>query len=111
MIELLAIIIIIFGPARLSETIIAHVIESKVNIIVILTLLESTRLGKPKTLSELTNERGNRRGGGLLSGKVGPGICGPNRVLFRPLRFTNGPFLFENWFRYRLHFCKIHNFQ
>ena len=21
------------------------------------------------------------------------------------------PFLFENWFRYRLRFCKIHNFQ
>ena len=21
------------------------------------------------------------------------------------------PFLFDNWFRYRSHFCKIHNFQ
>ena len=66
------------------------------------------RLGKPKTLSELTNERGNRRGGGVLvlSGKVGTGICGPDRVLFRPLRLTNGPFLFENWFRYRLRFLQ-----
>ena len=27
---------------------------------IILTLLESMKLGKPKTLSELTNERGNR---------------------------------------------------
>ena len=27
---------------------------------IILTLLESVRLGKPKTLSELKNERGNR---------------------------------------------------
>ena len=81
----------------------------RVNIIVILTLLESMRLGKPKTLSELTNERGNRRG--ALSVKVGTWICGPDRVLFRPLRFTNGPFLFENWFRYRLRFCKIHKFQ
>ena len=49
---------------------------------------------------------------GVLSGKVGTGMCGPDRVLFRPLRFTNGPFfLFENWFKYRLRFCKIHNFQ
>ena len=32
----------------------------------VLTLLESMRLGKPKTLSELRNERGNRRGGGYL---------------------------------------------
>ena len=30
---------------------------------IILTLMESMRLGKPKTLSELTNERGNRLGG------------------------------------------------
>ena len=30
--------------------------------------------------------------GGVLSGKVGTGMCGPDRVLFRPLRFTNGPF-------------------
>ena len=31
-------------------------------------------------------------GGGVLSGKVGTGMCGPYRVLFRPLRFSNGPF-------------------
>ena len=30
--------------------------------------------------------------GGVLSGKVGTGMCGPDRVLFRPLRFSNGPF-------------------
>ena len=30
--------------------------------------------------------------GGVLSGKVGTGMCGPDRVLFRALRFTNGPF-------------------
>ena len=29
---------------------------------------------------------------GVLSGKVGTGMCGPDRVLFRPLRFSNGPF-------------------
>ena len=29
---------------------------------------------------------------GVLSGKVGTGMCGPDRVPFRPLRFTNGPF-------------------
>ena len=29
--------------------------------------------------------------GGVLSGKVGTGMCGSDRVLFRPLRF-NGPF-------------------
>ena len=31
-------------------------------------------------------------GGGVLSGKVGTGMCGPDRVLFRTLRFCNGPF-------------------
>ena len=29
---------------------------------------------------------------GVLSGKVGMGMCGPDRVLFRALRFCNGPF-------------------
>ena len=29
---------------------------------------------------------------GVLSGQVGTGMCGPDRVLFRPLRFINGPF-------------------
>ena len=29
---------------------------------------------------------------GILSGKVGTGMCGPDRVLFRSHRFTNGPF-------------------
>ena len=33
-----------------------------------------------------------RGGGGLLSGKVGTGMCGPDKVLFRALRFCNGPF-------------------
>ena len=32
------------------------------------------------------------RPGGVLSGKVGTGMCGPDRVLFRALRFCNGPF-------------------
>ena len=42
----------------------------------------------------------NEVGGGIYSGKVGrpTGMCGPDRAHFRPLRFTNGPFLFENWF-------------
>ena len=31
-------------------------------------------------------------GGGVLSEKVGTGMCGPDRVLFRALRFCNGPF-------------------
>ena len=31
-------------------------------------------------------------GRGVLSGKVGTGMCGPERVLFRSLRFSNGPF-------------------
>ena len=49
---------------------------------------------------------------GVLSGKVGTGMFGPDRVLFQPLRFTNGPlFLFENWFRYRSRFSKMHNFR
>ena len=25
--------------------------------------------------------------------------------------FSMAPFLFENWFRYRSHFCKMHNFR
>ena len=42
---------------------------------------------------------------GVLTGKLGTGMCGPDRVPFRPLRFANGPFfIFENWFRYRSHF-------
>ena len=51
------------------------------------------------------------RGGGVLSEKVDSGMCGPDRVLFRPLRFSNSPILFENWFRYRWRFCKMHNFR
>ena len=35
-----------------------------------------------------------------VSGKVCKGMCGPDRVLFQPLRFTNRPFLFQNWFGY-----------
>ena len=31
---------------------------------------------------------------GVLCGKVGTGMCGPDRVLFRPLRFTNGLFFY-----------------
>ena len=31
-------------------------------------------------------------GGGVLSGKVGTGMYDPERVLFRPLSFTNGTF-------------------
>ena len=34
------------------------------------------------------------RGGGVLSGKVGTGMCGPDRVLFRPLRFSNCPLFY-----------------
>ena len=33
-------------------------------------------------------------GGGVLSGKVGTGMCSPDRVPFRPLRFTNGSFFY-----------------
>ena len=33
-----------------------------------------------------------RGGGGVLIGKVCTGMCGPDRVLFRALRFCNGPF-------------------
>ena len=48
---------------------------------------------------------------GGLSGKVGTGMCGPDRGLFRPLSLSMAPFLFENWFRYRSIFakCKIFN--
>ena len=49
--------------------------------------------------------------GGYHSGKVGTGMCGPDGAHFRPLRFTNGPFLFENWFRYSSRFCKMLNFR
>ena len=49
--------------------------------------------------------------GGIYSGKVGTGMWGPDRAHFQPLRFTNGPFLFENWFRYRSNFCKMLNFR
>ena len=35
--------------------------------------------------------------GGVLSGKVGTGMCGPDGVLFPPLRFTNGPLFIWNF--------------
>ena len=31
---------------------------------------------------------------GVLSGKVGTGMCGPDRAPFRPLGFTNGLFFY-----------------
>ena len=34
------------------------------------------------------------RGGGVLSGKVGTGMCGPDRMPFRLPRFTNGLFFY-----------------
>ena len=40
----------------------------------------------------LKAQKEHEPGGGVLSGKVGTEMCGPDRVLFRPLRFTNGPF-------------------
>ena len=46
---------------------------------------------------------------GYHSRKVGTGMCSPGGAHFGPLRFTNGPFLFENWFRYRSRFCKMLN--
>ena len=49
--------------------------------------------------------------GGVLSGKVGTGMCGPDRVFFGLSGFPMAPFLFENWFRYRSLFCKMHNFR
>ena len=33
-------------------------------------------------------------GGGVLSGKVGMGMCGPNRVPFRPLRLYRWPLFY-----------------
>ena len=52
-----------------------------------------------------------RSRGRVLSGKVGMGMCGPDRVLFGLSGLPMAPFLFENWFRYRSHFCKMLNFQ
>ena len=47
----------------------------------------------------------------LTIGKVGTETCGTQRVPFRLLRFTNGPFfLLENWFRYRSRFRKLFKF-
>ena len=48
---------------------------------------------------------------GVLSGKVSTGMCGPDRVLFGLSGLPMTPFLFEKWFRYRSHFCKMQNFQ
>ena len=44
---------------------------------------------------------------GYHSGKVGAGMCGPDGAHLRPLRFTNGPFLFENWFRSWTYYINI----
>ena len=49
------------------------------------------------------------QGGGHLV--VGTRMHNPDRVPFWPLKLTNGPFfLFENWFRYILRFCKMLRF-
>ena len=44
--------------------------------------------------SRLSSVLASVTGGGVLSGKVGTGMCGPDRLLFRPLRFSNGPFFY-----------------
>ena len=51
------------------------------------------------------------RGVGVLSGKVGTGMCGQIGCFFGLSGFPMAPFWFENWFRYRSHFCKMHNFR
>ena len=51
-------------------------------------------------------------GRGVLGGKVVTGMSGPDRVLFRPLRFTNGPFFYlKIGLDNRSHFCKMYNFR
>ena len=62
---------------------------------------------KTKTLNTSSHLESS---GGVLSGKVGTGMCGPDRRLFGLSGLPMAPFLFENWFGYRSHFCKIHNF-
>ena len=44
---------------------------------------------QPQTIQYYINILNGHDGGGVLSGKVGTGMCGPDRVLFRPLSFTN----------------------
>ena len=50
-------------------------------------------------------------GGGVLSGKVGTGMCGDIGCFFGPSGLPTAPFLFENWFRYRSCFCKMLKFR
>ena len=47
---------------------------------------------------------------GVLIGKVGTGCEAQIGCFFGLSGLPMAPFLFENWFRYRSRFCKMHNF-
>ena len=49
--------------------------------------------------------------GGVLSGKVGTGMCAQIGCFFGLSGFPMAPFLFENWFRNRSYFWKMHTFR
>ena len=51
------------------------------------------------------------RGGGYLVERWVRGCAAQIGCFFGLSGFPMAPFLFENWFRYRSHFCKIHNFR
>ena len=52
-----------------------------------------------------------RGGGGYLVERWVWGCAAQIGCFFGLSSFPMAPFLFENWFRYRLHFCKMHNFR
>ena len=49
--------------------------------------------------------------GGYLVERWVRGCVAQIRCFFGLSGFPMAPFLFENWFRYRSHFCKMHNFR
>ena len=50
-------------------------------------------------------------GGGHLVERWVRGCAAQIGCFFGLSGFPMAPFLFENWFRYRSHFCKMHNFR
>ena len=52
-----------------------------------------------------------RGGGGYLVERWVRGCAAQIGCFFGLSGFAMAPFLFENWFRYRSRFCKMHNFR
>ena len=70
------------------------------------------RLDQGPKLCNCSPTRGlHARGGGYLVERWVRGCAAQIGCFFGLSGFAMAPFLFENWFLYRSHFCKMHNFR